>query len=135
MSDRIQPGAYARVTSGMYAGAEGRVVSLHVSASGPYATLDVGEAQPIAAYVSALELVGVTSTVEQERDDEIAHLRDELIDALEALNTIRMALDLSRDLDAADVCTKVQQIMSGVATRERRLVDGGGDARRHARRR
>lgn len=57
-------------------------------------------------------------------NDEIAYLRDELIEALAELNAIRLALNLSRDRDAADVRTQVQQIMSGVAARERKLIAG-----------
>lgn len=106
----IAPGAYVRAVSGMYRGAEGCVVRIDVSASGSYAVVDVGEAQPIAVYVSALELVGSEPTTargaararrpldgadaqalegaltmtEQERDDAIAE-RDRLRRELEAL--------------------------------------------------
>lgn len=58
MASDIQPGAYVRCVGGMYAGATGRVVSVGQSASGPFASVDVGETHPIAVFVTGLELVG-----------------------------------------------------------------------------
>lgn len=114
----IAPGAYVRAIGGMYAGATGRVVSVHerpmpVGHSWVYAVVDVGEAQPITVYVSALELVGAVPTVEQERDAAIAE-RDRLRRKLEALRDRVMSdatlhayprcaatiQDIGRDIDA-----------------------------------
>ncbi len=61
MSEAIQPGAYVRARGGMYAGATGRVLRIGQSASGPFASVDVGETHPIAVFVAGLDLVGETS--------------------------------------------------------------------------
>lgn len=71
----IAPGAYVRVTRGMYAGDTGRTLAIHQSAEGPYATLDVGNTHNIGVLLTALELVGAVPTAEQERDAAIARCR------------------------------------------------------------
>lgn len=135
----IAPGAYVRAVSGMYRGAEGCVVRIDVSASGSYAVVDVGEAQPIAVYVSALELVGSEPTTargaararrpldgadaqalegalamtEQERDAAIAE-RDRLRRELEAWRDNAMNHALTGDLYAAlSVADRLDAILRG----------------------
>jgi hypothetical protein len=75
MASDIQPGAYVRAIGGMYAGATGRVVSIGQSASGPFASVDVGEAHPIPVFVSGLELVG-TETPRDRMREGVEVLRD-----------------------------------------------------------
>lgn len=75
----IRHGSYVCVRSGMYRGTMGFVRSIGVSASGPYALIDVGDGPCIGVYVSALDVAGTETTAEQERDRlrrEVESLRD-----------------------------------------------------------
>jgi len=67
----IAPGATVRCVGGMYAGTTGRVESIRSSASGPYASVDVGETHPIAVFVTGLELVGTESPGDSLSDDDL----------------------------------------------------------------
>lgn len=134
----IAPGAYVRAVSGMYRGAEGRVTRIDVSASGPYAVVDVGEAQPIAVYVSALELVGSEPTTargaararrpldgadaqalegaltmtEQERDAAIAE-RDRLRAEVQQLRDRMRRLDPGAFVLVSDVAEALGDMLEG----------------------
>jgi len=121
MSD-IQPGAYVRARGGMYAGATGRVVSVGQSASGPFASVDVGEPHPIAVFVTGLELVG-----EAPRD----RMR-EGVDALAAAVTLRLtqldeftAIATTDDATQVAIAAVLHAELSEVAEALRAILSGG----------
>ena len=113
MASDIQPGAYVRAIGGMYAGATGRVVSIGQSASGPYASVDVGDGPCIGVYLSALELVGEAPG---------ASMSEVVAEANFALDMVTAERDRMREGVAA-LAAAVAQTMA----RDAELVETGGE--------
>jgi len=124
MSEAIQPGAYVRAKGGMYAGATGRVVSIGQSASGPFASVDVGEAHPIAVFVTGLELVG-TETPRDRMREGVEALAAAVMMRLTQLEGRQQHHDAEGMTARADVDTELHCELSEVAEALRVILSGG----------
>jgi hypothetical protein len=90
----IAPGATVRCVGGMYAGTTGRVESIGSSASGPFASVDVGEARPIAVFLSGLEIVDAPPPGDSLSDNDLRQERDA---AIAERDRLRRELETWRD--------------------------------------